>query len=138
MLIQVWRSAQACTERRFQEGILLQSGRWWTLSSHLFHLRTRILVSEKNHIQNSDHTHMCCHGNRYGSTLILACELSAGNVVTVFFAVIIGSFSLGNALPELETFATALGSATVVFEVIDRVRKLLQVFVCTVVTMGFP
>lgn len=41
--------------------------------------------------------------------------------MTVFFAVIIGSFSLGNALPELETFATALGAATVVFEVIDRV-----------------
>ena len=39
----------------------------------------------------------------------------------MFFAIIIGSFSLGNALPELETFATALGSATVVFEVIDRV-----------------
>ena len=37
---------------------------------------------------------------------------------------IIGSFSLGNALPELETFATALGSATVVFEVIDRVTRL--------------
>ena len=58
---------------------------------------------------------------RYGSTLILDCELSAGDIVTVLFSVIIGSFSLGNALPELETFATALGSATVVFEVIDRV-----------------
>ena len=55
----------------------------------------------------------------------MACELSAGDVVTVFFSVIIGSFSLGNALPELETFATALGSATVVFEVIDRVMKML-------------
>ena len=39
----------------------------------------------------------------------------------VFFAVIIGSFSLGNALPEIQTFATALGSATAVFKVIDRV-----------------
>ena len=61
---------------------------------------------------------------RYGSTRILECELSAGDVVTVFFAVIIGSFSLGNALPEIETFATALGSATVVFEIIDRVTKI--------------
>lgn len=58
---------------------------------------------------------------RFGSTLIIDCELSAGNVVTVFFAVIIGSFSLGNALPEIQTFATALGSATAVFKVIDRV-----------------
>ena len=44
----------------------------------------------------------------------------------VFFSVIIGSFSLGNALPEIETFATALGSATVVFKVIDRVSPLIR------------
>ena len=35
---------------------------------------------------------------------------------------IIGSFSLGNSLPEIETFASALGSATAVFSIIDRVR----------------
>ena len=40
----------------------------------------------------------------------------------VFFGVVIGSFSLGNALPEIQTFATALGSATAVFAVIDRVN----------------
>ena len=40
----------------------------------------------------------------------------------VFFAVILGSFSLGNALPELVTFGTALGAASVVYDVIDRVR----------------
>ena len=40
----------------------------------------------------------------------------------VFFSVVLGSFSLGNALPELETFATAFGSAAVVFDVINKVR----------------
>ena len=77
---------------------------------------------------------------RYGATLIADCELRPGKVVTVsvaytrgitghtrlckqvFFGVVIGSFSLGNALPEIQTFATALGSATAVFAVIDRVR----------------
>lgn len=71
--------------------------------------------------------------------LIVNCEVVAGDVITVcklfipiarvmaishvqvFFAVILGSFSLGNAVPELETFGTALGSASVVFQVIDRV-----------------
>lgn len=71
--------------------------------------------------------------------LIVDCEVVAGDVITVcklfipiacvmaishvqvFFAVILGSFSLGNAVPELETFGTALGSASVVFQVIDRV-----------------
>ena len=56
--------------------------------------------------------------------MVIDCELSAGDIVTVLLSVLLGSFSLGNALPELETFATALGSATVVFEVIDRVTRL--------------
>ena len=60
--------------------------------------------------------------NRYGSVLILDCELLAGDVIIVFFSVISGSFALSNALPNLQAFATALGSATVVFEIIDRVH----------------
>ena len=47
----------------------------------------------------------------------------------MFFSVILGSFSLGNALPEIETIATALGAATVVFEIIDRVRGHLVAIV---------
>ena len=46
----------------------------------------------------------------------------AGDVIIVFFSVISGSFALSNALPNLQGFATALGSATVVFEIIDRVH----------------
>ena len=53
--------------------------------------------------------------------LVLGCEVSAGDIVVVFLSVINGSFTLGNALPKLEAFATALGSATLVFEIIDRV-----------------
>lgn len=53
--------------------------------------------------------------------LVLDCEVSAGDIVIVFLSVINGSFTLGNALPKLEAFATALGSATLVFEIIDRV-----------------
>ena len=53
--------------------------------------------------------------------LLIDCELGAGDIVTVLLSILIGSFSLGTALPELETFAAALGSATVIFEIIDRV-----------------
>ncbi|CAI8057874.1 ATP-dependent translocase ABCB1 [Geodia barretti] len=60
----------------------------------------------------------------YGSQLILDCELSAGDVVTVFFSVVLGSFSLGNALPEIQTFAVAFGAASAVFEVIDKESKI--------------
>ena len=64
---------------------------------------------------------MCCPLSRYGSVLLLDCELAAGDVVTVLLSILLGSYSLGTVLPELETFATALGSATVVFELIERV-----------------
>ena len=51
----------------------------------------------------------------------ISCSLCPSPLSQVFFAVAIGSFSLGNALPELETFATALGSASAVYEIIDKV-----------------
>lgn len=39
----------------------------------------------------------------------------------VFFAVLIGAFSLGQAAPNFESFLTAAGAAGTVFEIIDRV-----------------
>ena len=39
-------------------------------------------------------------------------------------AVFWGSFYLGEAIPELNTFGSALGSATVLFQIIDRVSCL--------------
>ena len=53
--------------------------------------------------------------------LLIDCEVGAGDILTVLLSIVIGSFSLGIALPELETFAAALGAATVVFQLIDRV-----------------
>ncbi|XP_067138789.1 ATP-dependent translocase ABCB1-like [Centruroides vittatus] len=55
----------------------------------------------------------------YGSTLILNKNLDAGAVFTVFFAVMVGSFSLGNAIPHLTAVATAKGSAATVYDIID-------------------
>ena len=43
----------------------------------------------------------------------------------VFFAVIIGSTALGNSLPEFQTFAAALGSATSIYAVLDRVSVIM-------------
>ena len=55
--------------------------------------------------------------------LIIGCEVSAGDVTIVLLSVLSGSFALQRALPSLEAFATAIGSATAVFEIIDRVGK---------------
>jgi len=49
----------------------------------------------------------------------------------VFIGILLGSFSLGTALPELETFGSAMGAATVIFEIIDRVRAMRRhLFLC--------
>ncbi|KAJ3274327.1 Multidrug resistance protein 1 [Terramyces sp. JEL0728] len=50
--------------------------------------------------------------------------MSTGDVLNVFFAIIIGSFSLGNATPHITAIASALGAAKGVFETIDRVSPI--------------
>jgi len=47
----------------------------------------------------------------YGSVLVLAKEYTGGNVMSVFFSVLIGGFSLGQAAPGLEALSTAQGAA---------------------------
>ncbi|CAG2221418.1 ABCB1 [Mytilus edulis] len=43
---------------------------------------------------------------------------------SVFFCVMIGSFSIGNAAPNIGSFVTAKGAAAVVYEIIDRKPKI--------------
>ncbi|NXA31903.1 MDR1 protein, partial [Eudromia elegans] len=56
----------------------------------------------------------------YGTTLILADDYTIGNVLTVFFSVLIGAFSIGQTAPCIEAFANARGAAYAIFSVIDN------------------
>lgn len=56
----------------------------------------------------------------YGSTLILAGEYSIGSVLTVFFVVLIGAFSIGQTSPNIQTFSSARGAAHKVYSIIDH------------------
>lgn len=49
-------------------------------------------------------------------------EYTAGNILLVFFSIIIAVFSLGNAGPFISNIAVARGAAFKVFEIMDRVR----------------
>lgn len=49
---------------------------------------------------------------------------SIGRVITVFFAVMIGSFSLGQGAPNLESIAKARGAAYEVYKTIDMPRPI--------------
>ncbi|XP_010222845.1 PREDICTED: multidrug resistance protein 1-like [Tinamus guttatus] len=55
----------------------------------------------------------------YGTTLIIADDYTIGNVLTVFFSVLIGAFSIGQTAPSIEAFANARGAAYAIFNIID-------------------
>uniref|UniRef100_A0A7N4P849 ATP binding cassette subfamily B member 1 n=1 Tax=Sarcophilus harrisii TaxID=9305 RepID=A0A7N4P849_SARHA len=56
----------------------------------------------------------------YGTSLIISKEYSIGRVLTVFFSVLIGAFSIGQASPSIEAFANARGAAYEIFRIIDN------------------
>ncbi|CAG8533060.1 15494_t:CDS:2 [Funneliformis mosseae] len=60
----------------------------------------------------------------YGSILIVKGEQTGSEVLNVFFAVIIGAFSIGNAAPHFSSVGNALGAATKLFAVIKRVPTI--------------
>jgi ATP-binding cassette subfamily B (MDR/TAP) protein 1 len=64
----------------------------------------------------------------YGSKLIgdgtinpsTGVAYTGGDIVAVFFSVLMGSFAIGQAAPSVPAFASAKGAAYRIFEVIDR------------------
>ncbi|XP_059477144.1 ATP-dependent translocase ABCB1-like isoform X2 [Neocloeon triangulifer] len=55
-----------------------------------------------------------------GSRLIGEGLCTPGSVFTVFFSVMAGAFSLGNALPFVNAVSTAIGAASTIFGIVDR------------------
>ncbi|XP_012936337.1 ATP-dependent translocase ABCB1 isoform X2 [Aplysia californica] len=65
---------------------------------------------------------MCCYalGFWYGGKLVREdSDYDVSNMIIVFFSVLIGAFSLGNAAPNIQSLATARGAAFTVFNLID-------------------
>ncbi|CAL1537463.1 unnamed protein product [Lymnaea stagnalis] len=60
----------------------------------------------------------------FGIYLIQEDTLLAGRILPVFFGVMIGSFALGNAFSNLESFSNARGEAVKVFDIISLVPKI--------------
>ncbi|XP_039075916.1 phosphatidylcholine translocator ABCB4 isoform X3 [Hyaena hyaena] len=60
----------------------------------------------------------------YGSTLVISKEYTIGNAMTVFFSILIGAFSVGQAAPCIDAFANARGAAYVIFNIIDNNPKI--------------
>ncbi|XP_022371065.1 multidrug resistance protein 1, partial [Enhydra lutris kenyoni] len=60
----------------------------------------------------------------YGTSLVLSQEYTIGKVLTVFFSVLIGAFSIGQASPSIEAFANARGAAYEIFKIIDNKPRI--------------
>ncbi|KAJ3106313.1 ATP-binding cassette, sub-B (MDR TAP), member 4 [Phlyctochytrium planicorne] len=62
----------------------------------------------------------------YGGSLIGTNpgDLTGGDVLNVFFSIIIGAFSLGQAGPNVTAIASAVGAAKKIFSTIDRVSPI--------------
>ncbi|XP_018424050.1 PREDICTED: bile salt export pump-like [Nanorana parkeri] len=61
----------------------------------------------------------------YGSQLVLdEEEYTPGNLLQVFFGVLVGALNLGQASPCLQAFASGRGAATNIFETIDNEPKI--------------
>lgn len=59
-------------------------------------------------------------GFGFGGYLIAKHGAEGGNILAVFFSVIIGALSLGQAAPNLENLLTAAGAAITVYDTIDK------------------
>ncbi|KAI0234910.1 ATP-dependent translocase ABCB1 [Lamellibrachia satsuma] len=56
----------------------------------------------------------------YGSKLVRAEDMTAGNMIIVFFSILIGAFSLGNATPNLSAFGSGRAAAYELWQILDR------------------
>lgn len=57
----------------------------------------------------------------YGTTLILQGRGTSGEVINVFFSILIGAFSLAQLAPNLQAISFAKGAATEIYATIDRI-----------------
>lgn len=60
----------------------------------------------------------------YGAKLIIDNEMNGGDLLIVFFSVLVGAMQLGQAGPNFTDVATARGAAYKVFQIIDRVPPI--------------
>ncbi|RZF44771.1 hypothetical protein LSTR_LSTR000723 [Laodelphax striatellus] len=60
----------------------------------------------------------------YGTELVCEGYSSPGSVFTVFFSVLSGAFAIGNSVPYLNAISTAIGSASTIFSIIERVPDI--------------
>jgi len=77
---------------------------------------------------------VCGRALRFGAFLVSRELAELGDVITVFFSILIGAFYLGQSGPNMQKLAEAQAAAATIYKVIDTVRTLC-VCVCVCVCM---
>ena len=60
----------------------------------------------------------------FGTTLIISGKANLAVVVTVFMAILIGSFSLAVITPQMQAIAQAIGAGSKLFETIEKLTRV--------------
>ncbi|CAB4376476.1 unnamed protein product [Rhizophagus irregularis] len=60
----------------------------------------------------------------FGATQIINGETTTGKVVSVFFSVLIGSFSIGQIMPDVMAINSAKGAGAKIYETIERIPPI--------------
>ena len=60
----------------------------------------------------------------FGAILLEIGEITAGEIISIFFSVLIGAFCLGQIAPDVQAFMNATASGQKIFEVIDRAPEI--------------
>ena len=65
---------------------------------------------------------------RYGSRMVADKEINGGELLIVFFCVMIGASQIGTVSPHFEAVASARGAAFFVYDVCARVNFIFIIF----------
>ena len=65
---------------------------------------------------------------RYGSRMVADEEITSGDLLIVFFCVMIGAMQLGQMAPNFEAVTAARGAAFFVYGICARVNILILLF----------
>jgi ATP-binding cassette, subfamily B (MDR/TAP), member 1 len=60
----------------------------------------------------------------YGSVLVRQGDATAGDVLVVFFSIVVGAVSIGSAAPPMQAFLAGTGAAAHIFTMIERVPAI--------------
>ncbi|CAB4426285.1 unnamed protein product [Rhizophagus irregularis] len=60
----------------------------------------------------------------FGATQVINGETTTGKVVSVFFSVLIGSYSIGQIMPDVMAINSAKGAGTKIYETIERIPPI--------------